>query len=113
MRRDDAVRLRHMFDAAHEAISFARNRTRADLDGDRMLVLSVVKAIEIVGEAAGQITQETRNQIPDVPWGDIVGMRNRLVHAYFDINLDILWQTVRQDVPDLVVILERHVGKMS
>ena len=107
MRRSDAIRLRHMLDAAEEAIGFVRGRTRQDLDHDRMLVLALMKDIEIIGEAAYQVTQETRQSLPEVPWGDIVGMRHRLVHAYFDINLDILWATVQEDLPALLAILRK------
>jgi uncharacterized protein with HEPN domain len=89
MRRDDEVHLRHMLDAAREAMSFAQGRTRADLDRDRMLVLSLVKDIESIGEAAYQIAEATRDELPAIPWADIIGMRHRLVHAYFDINLDV------------------------
>jgi len=72
-----------------------------------MLVLSLVKEIEIVGEAANQVSKATREQLPGIPWADIVGMRNRLVHAYFDINLEILWRTVQYDLPPLIAVLER------
>ena len=94
MRRDDDIRLRHMLDAAREAVAFARGRTRADLDKDRQLVLALVKDVEIVGEAATQVTEPARQRLAQIPWERIVGMRNRLVHAYFDINLDIVWNTV-------------------
>jgi len=106
MRKDDQIRLRHMLDAAHEAVAFTQGRKRADLDTDRMLVLSLVKEIEIIGEAANQIAETSREQLPEIPWADIIGMRNRLVHAYFDINLEILWQTVEQDLPPLIRALE-------
>ena len=106
MHKDDEVRLRHMLDAAREAMSFASGRTRANLDHDRMLVLSLVKDIEIIGEAAYQITQTTRDGLPAIPWADIIGMRHRLVHAYFDINLDVLWQTVQNDLPALAAQIE-------
>lgn len=109
MRKDDAVRLRHMLDAAREAMGFVRGRTRADLDTDRQLVLSLVKEVEIIGEAAYQLSEETQATIPGMPWKDIVGMRHRLVHAYFDINLDILWRTVMEDLPVLVRLLESSI----
>jgi len=105
MRKDDRVRLRHMLDAAREALTFTQGRTRRDLNEDRMLVLSLVKEIEIIGEAANQISEATRERLPKIPWADIIGMRNRLVHAYFDINLDILWQTVQEDLPSLISTL--------
>ncbi len=106
MHKDDEIRLQHMLDAATEALSFAQGRTRIELDSDRMLVLSLVKAIEIVGEAAYQITDMTRDEIPSIPWADIIGMRHRLVHAYFDINLDVLWKTIQDDIPALIAQIE-------
>jgi len=110
MRKDDAIRLSHMRDAAREALEFVRGRARSDLDTDRMLVLAVIKDVEIIGEAANQISEETKAQLPEIPWVDIIGMRHRLVHAYFDINLKILWQTVQQDLPPLLTALEKALG---
>lgn len=109
MYKDDEVRLRHMLDAAREAVSFAEGRTRSDLDDDRQLVLALVKDIEIVGEAATRISKPARRRLPELPWERIVGMRNRLVHAYFDINLDIVWRTVGEDLPQLISLLEPAV----
>jgi uncharacterized protein with HEPN domain len=106
MREDDRVRLQHMLDAAREALSFVAGRERRGLDADRMLVLALVKSIEIIGEAGARVSEEARNATPDVPWSEIVAMRNRLVHAYFDVNLDVVWATVREDLPALVVALE-------
>lgn len=98
MRKDDRIRLQHM-DAAREAEGFVRGKQREDLDSDRLLVLGLMKAVEIIGEAAYQISPSTRSQLPGIPWEDIIGMRHRLVHAYFDIDLDILWHTVQDDLP--------------
>jgi len=111
MLKNDAIRLQHMLDAAHEAIGFASGRTRSDLDDNRMLVLSLVKSIEIIGEAAFRISPATRAQLQDVPWDAIIAMRHRLVHAYFDINLDILWRTVQDELPALIAILEPYRPK--
>ena len=110
MYSDDTVRLRHMLDAAREALQFAHGRTRADLDDDRQLVFALVKAVEIIGEAALQTSEMARAQLPGVPWEDIVGMRHRLVHAYFDINLDVVWKTVQADLPPLIPLLEQVLG---
>jgi len=103
---DDQIRMRHMLDAAREAVSFARGRSRADLDSDRLLALGLFKCIEIVGEAAARITPDTRRRHPQIPWADIVGMRNRLVHDYFAIDLDQVWLTVTSDLPPLITALE-------
>ena len=111
MRRDDLIRLRHMLDAAREAVAFVKDCRREDLDNDRKLTLALVKDIEIIGEAAYQISEETRQKLKDIPWDDIVGMRHRLVHAYFDINLDILWKTVQENLPPLVQALSAALGE--
>lgn len=90
MQQADRIRLQHMLDAAQEATRFSKNRTKDDLDTDRMLTLSVVKCIEIIGEAAGRVSPETRRTTPNIPWPDIIGMRNRLIHVYYDVNHAIL-----------------------
>ena len=113
MRKNDRIRLQHMLDAAREAVSFVRGKKRGDLDHDRLLVFGLVKALEIVGEAAYQLSEETRAELPTIPWEDVIGMRHRLVHAYFDINLDILWRTVQDDLPPLVAALEAALGEQG
>lgn len=84
-----------------------QGRNRADLNSDRQLVLALVKTIEIIGEAAFRISESTRAQVPEISWEDIVGMRHRLVHAYFDINLNVLWKTVQDDMAPLISRLEQ------
>ena len=75
-----------------------------------LLLSNPLKLIEIIGEAAGNVTDECREHMPQISWPNIIGMRNRLVHAYFDINLDILWKTVIEDIPPLIAELEKIVG---
>jgi uncharacterized protein with HEPN domain len=106
MRQDDRIRLQHMLDSAREAVSFVGGCSRGDLNENRMLTLSLVKCIEIVGEAAARVGPKTRQEIPQIPWQDIVGMRNRLIHAYYDIDLDRVWYTVLDDLPALASQLE-------
>ena len=102
MSDEDLVRLQHMVEAAQSAIDFMSGRDRADLNQDRMLLFAVTRAIEIVGEAASKISDETRSAHDGIPWKAIVGMRNRLVHAYFDINVDVVWQTVTVEIPHIL-----------
>lgn len=109
MQKDDSIRLRHMLDAAREAESFIRNKTRKDLNTNRQTVLALVKCIEIVGEAAANVSKQYRKDLDQIPWANIIGMRNRLIHAYFDINLDILWKTVVEDLPPLIAKLENII----
>ncbi len=110
MRRDDAIRLRHMLDAVREAQAFAASRSRSDLDHDRLLLLALVKDVEIIGEAASRVSADTRVEWADIPWQDIVAMRHRLVHGYFDIDLDIVWSTVTDELPPLAAQLERALA---
>ena len=109
MRKDDSIRIRHMLDAAQEAVSFVQNKRRSSLPKDRKLTLALVKSIEIMGEAAAKVTPKTREELSQIPWSNIIGMRNRLIHAYYDINLDILWKTVTEDLPPLIAELEKIV----
>jgi uncharacterized protein with HEPN domain len=102
MSPDDRWRIGHMIEAAEQALSFAQGRCRADLDHDAMLSMALTRAVEIVGEAAAQVSEEGRQALPDVPWPAIIGMRNRLVHAYFAINATILWDTVQRALPPLI-----------
>lgn len=110
MQRNDAIRLRHMLDAAREALSFVAGKRRSDLDADRMLVLSLVKSVEIIGEAASRVSDECKREHNEIPWQDIISMRNRLIHAYFDIDLDIVWDTVGEELPPLARRLEEALA---
>ena len=95
-----------MLDAAKEALSFASGKTITDLETNRMLVLSLVKDIEIIGEAASRISEEFKASYPQMPWQEIIGMRNRLIHVYFDVDLDVLWSTVTKNLPQFVAEFE-------
>ena len=110
MRHDDALLL-DMLLAAREAQEIAREATISDFRQNRTLQLAILKAVEIVGEAASRISVETREPNPDIPWADIVGMRNRLVHGYFDVNLTRVWETVERDIPGLIRQLEGLVSE--
>lgn len=103
---DDKARLGHMLDAAKEAVDFLGTVTAEELTEDRKLGNSIVRSIEIIGEAAANITKQTMEQYPEIEWPVIIGMRNRIVHAYFDINFRIVWQTVKENLPPLIKKLE-------
>jgi uncharacterized protein with HEPN domain len=104
--RDEVARLRHMLDAAREAVGFIQGKTRASLEADRGLQLILTRLLEIIGEAAGRIPQEWRERYPTIPWSSAVSIRNRLIHGYDDVDLDIVWQTVREDLPRLIEMIE-------
>ena len=88
MRAEHRVRIRHMIEGAESAARFLAGRQRQDLDEDEMLRFALTRAIEIIGEAAGRVSAETQNAAAQVPWKEVIGMRNRLVRAYFDVDLD-------------------------
>jgi len=113
MPKSDRTRLRHMLDAATEAMKSASGRTRGDLDADLVWALGLVKCVEIIGEAAARIGKETKERNPQVPWAQIVAMRNRLVHLYFDIDLEQVWNAVTEDLPPLVIQLQEMLEKDS
>ncbi len=106
MNERDELRLRHMRDAAAKACAFVEGRSREDLERDDMLAYAVVHAIQIIGEAASRMTPESRNLQPDIVWKDIIGMRQRIVHDYEQVNLDIVWQVVSVDLPALLTQLD-------
>ena len=109
--RDDSGRMQDVLEYSREAVAMCRGRARADLDRDRMLNLAVVRLLTIIGEAAGRITQEKRAQSPEIPWPRIVGMRNRLIHGYEEVDLDVVWDVVTDDLPPLIAALERILGE--
>lgn len=109
----DRIRIQHMLDASREAMAFAKGRTVDDLRTDRMLLLALVKEIEILGEAATQISEDFRLSRPEIPWAEIRGMRNRLIHAYSDVNVALVWSTVISDLPELAPSTKRAALRLA
>ena len=99
---DDRTRVLHLREAAQKAMNHSADRSRKDLDEDELLRFALVKLVEIVGEAAKGTSEEFRQEHPSVKWSAAGRMRDRLVHHYFDIDLDVLWQTIREDLPALL-----------
>jgi uncharacterized protein with HEPN domain len=110
MQNEDRVRILHMIDATDAVAEFIGGRSREDLDRDRMLLFALVHAIEILGEAANKLSPETRAAAPQIPWGAIVSMRNRLIHGYFDIDTAIVWKTATVEIPSLAPLLRTLAG---
>ena len=99
-----------MLDAARQASAFVAGKRREDLDHDLQLALALTRLVEIVGEAAKNTSSEERERRPEIPWRAIAGTRDRLVHAYFDVDLDQLWRIVTTDLAPLIVALEAALG---
>ncbi|MFP3975100.1 MAG: DUF86 domain-containing protein [Chloroflexota bacterium] len=108
-KHDDRVSMQQMLDYARQAVAMARGRERPDLESDYMFQLALTRLAEIVGEAASRVSVPTRERYQEIPWPDIVGMRNRLTHGYDAVDLNILWDTVAIDLPELIAELEKII----
>ncbi len=106
---DDRVRLTHMLDYSRKAVTMIEGRAREDLDRDEILCLALTRVVEIIGEAATRVSQAGQQCHEQIPWAEIIGMRNRLVHGYDAVDADILWDIVQQDLPPLIKQLEAIV----
>ena len=109
LKREDAVRLRHMLEAAQKTQQFIKGRSRAEIEQNETLALALVRLLEIVGEAARSVSLETRQHYSEIPWKEISGTRDRLIHGYFDVDWNILWDILTADLPLLIAKLERLV----
>lgn len=105
MRGDDAYLL-DMLVAAHKAQAFAAELTYSQFVRSELHQNAILKVLEVVGEAASRVGDDTRQAHPDISWQQIVGLRNRIVHAYFEIDLDVVWRIVQEDLPELISQLE-------
>ncbi len=104
--KGDEVRLRHMLDAARKAVAFVDGKRRNDLE-DELLSLALVRLLEIIGEAAKSVSEGIKERRPEVPWRLMAGTRDRLIHGYFDVDLDIVWAILTEDLPLLIDNLEQ------
>lgn len=98
----DRLRLRHMRDAAEKIVTFTKGLSADDFHADEKLQLAVVRLLEIAGEAANGVSDGLKDDHPEIPWSQITATRNRLIHGYFDIDLDVIWKIATTDVPALV-----------
>jgi uncharacterized protein with HEPN domain len=105
--REDTVLLSDMLDYARRAVIAVEPTSRQDLGTDAVLAGALERFVEVIGEAANRLSETTRDMAPEIPWHEIIAMRNRLVHGYFAVDLDILWTVVSDDLPELIESLER------
>lgn len=109
----DLVRLHHMLDSAKTICKFTETRNRQDLDTDRFFASAIMREFEVLGEAASAISTKTRAQFPGIPWKVIIGMRNQLIHVYFDIDHNIVWKTIQTALPELIPQIEQAIDFFS
>ena len=99
--RDDRLRLLDILGAAESIQNFTQRKTRDDLAGDPLLLSAVLHQLYVIGEAAAHVSSDIKDRHPGIPWKAIYGFRNFIAHEYFSLDVDIVWQTIAQDVPDL------------
>lgn len=104
MKTDEGYLL-DMLLAAREACEFVKGMSRADFEESRLHQNAVLKSLEVIGEAARRISPATREAHPEIPWTEIIGMRNRLIHGYFEVDLVKVWETIQHDLPSLIAML--------
>ncbi len=109
MQKDNLIYMRHMLDMAHDAMELVQDKKWEDFEGDRVLQLALTHLIQNIGEAARRVSRENRNYHPEIPWPKIVGMRHKIVHDYIHVNKKVVWDTVTDDIPALIEILEAIV----
>ncbi len=107
--RDDQVCLDDMLSHAREALQLLGSRTSDDLQNDRVLQLALTRLIEIIGEAANRVSPTTQANCPSIPWPQIIGMRNRLIHGYDVIDYGLLRDTITNDLPPLIETLQKQL----
>lgn len=113
MSNKDIYRLQHMIDAAREILAFLDGKSRSDLESDRKLALSLVALYQILGEAAKNVSSDFRAAHKDIEWSQIARMRDRIAHGYFDVDLDILWDTAGSKLPALLDRLEPLIDQLK
>ena len=113
MKSKDLIRLKHMLDSTQAILGFLQGKKRSDLDDDRLLISGITRELEILGEAAGKVSLPTQKLFSEIPWRGLVGMRNRLIHAYFDVDREIVWNTITNDLPIFYKELEKAVSQMN
>lgn len=105
----DSVYIEHMLAHAREAIGILGDRTREEFNDSRVLQLALLHLIEIVGEAASKVSPATRARLDQLPWRGMVSMRNRIIHGYETVSISVLWDTLVDDLPKLVAMLDEFV----
>jgi uncharacterized protein with HEPN domain len=106
MKPEDKIRIQHMLDAAEKAVHFMGNLDISAFKKDEKLILSVIRLLEITGEAAVRVTDDLKEEYPEIPWYQIASTRNRLIHGYFDVDLAIVYQIINRDLPLLIIQLQ-------
>jgi uncharacterized protein with HEPN domain len=102
MSKDDIVYIGHMLDMSLQALELSARLEKDAFDQDTTLRLALTHLVQVIGEAARQVSENFKKDHPEIPWNEVIGMRHRIVHDYLNVDADIVWQVVIGDLPDLV-----------
>lgn len=108
--KDDRVYIGHMIETANKALGFIKGLTREDFDNNELLQLSLTHLLQVIGEAARRVSPDFRAAYLTIPWKAIVGMRSKVVHDYLNIDEDVVWNTVKNDLPFLILELQKIIN---
>ena len=111
MQKDNLVYIGHMYDFSQSAIQKVASIEKSTFAGDDTLQLAVAHLVQMIGEAARLITDEFKGKHSDIPWSQITGMRHKIVHDYFSIDMDIVWDVAKYELPKLMPLLAAHLPK--
>jgi uncharacterized protein with HEPN domain len=111
--KDDLPYLKHISDAISKIEEYVKNMKREKFLKDAKTQDAVVRELEVIGEATKRLSRETRQRYPEIPWAEVAGTRDRLIHAYFDVDLDEVWNTVRGDIPRLKITIEKAIAELE
>jgi len=101
MKREIGDYVEDIIEAMNNAMDFIRGMSFDDFVKDTKTVYAVIRAIEIIGEAVKRIPKDVKNKYPDIPWRSMAGMRDKIIHAYFGVRIDMVWEVVKRDIPEL------------
>ena len=113
MKKDDSVYLHHIMDALVQIEHYMDNVSHEEFFSSRLLQDGVIRQLEVMGEAARNLSEDLRNEHPEIPWRQMVGLRNRMIHAYFNVDLQIIWEIVQGDIPDLLQKMKQILDAIS
>lgn len=107
MKREIGDYIQDIAEAMDKAMKFVEGMSYEDFVKDDRTVFAVIRALEIIGEAVKNIPQEFRVEHPEIPWRDMAGMRDKLVHEYFGVKLEVIWKTIKEEIPPLKPLFEK------
>ena len=113
MKREIVDYIEDIISAMDKAMDFVKNMSYEEFTRDDKTVYAVVRAIEIIGEAVKNIPGNVRKKYPEIPWKDMAGMRNKVIHEYFGVKLNIVWRTVKEEIPPLKPLFEKILKELE